>query len=744
MRRWLCVGIFLLISSLLFGFQRGADSITIVGGGYRLERVRIGNTTTIPNARQKLFVVRFALPKGMTQLSAIEALDARGTVYPLAKGSQLAVLASADDEPQNFRAADRNSLREGSVLMATFLMPSATVIDKVRFGSGRTATTVDVDSKVGGLDYYVESGVTPVQTISASRGEWYVSGGFDLRFDGWTTKTGMIGEIEGTEEGEAFVIGAFSVRNQTTETLNLFSPDRAELPFTLETTSGETVKANETILQSDSDHGLEDFSVAPGSERSFRVFWKTSRTARPKAFGVVEKTLGVDARPMIWPADGKGLTSSRKNSSRGTTPSSELDAEPSDVTGVRVSASGLVKKFPNLVKTLQVGKVPNFNGAGLNLGGITIPAEPIVVGPTLEGKIFPKGKFEAKATGTKITVDADGETKIVPTLQVLSGGKVVREQSGKSISLTCPKNSTYRITFGLSVGTPPGTYTGRFLVNDGVKRSISVTFIIAAKSGGVVLSPAFGSVPVLEAGSSITLPFNVQLQGNARSKVTFALQNGVKGLSLSGSPLTLDPGESRIVNLTLTAADTAQNTNFAGDEVRIVANAVDLKSSTSVSFKLLIEPMYGVFEYHGKIGNVTYSANLLFKASGDWCWTVSASTSSKISGDTLIQCLCLNFADQGYRHYIQVAFPLGAKVEKLPGSLTYIASGNDPWILNHFGDIFDAGFGAKLARIDNGILSFTNDIPFDPGSSAPAKYIQWMASRKCKFSLKPSFTKLIK
>ena len=744
MRRWVFVSLFILISSVILGWQRNDGALNILSATYRVERVQIGRTTIIPSVKEKLLVVRFSLSKEVSQIGSIDAIDTEGKTYRMSKNTPLAALRSATDEPESYVSADHQNLRGSSIFMATILIPRSAVIAKVSFGGGRSATTTAFPIEPRGLDYYVETGVTPLQSISASRDQWYVSGGLDLRFDGWTSKTGMLGEIEGTEEGEIFVIGTFSVRNKTAEKLTLFSPKECDLPFVFETATGEKIRGNETALLPDSDHGLDDFALEPKMERTFRIFWKVPRGNRPKSFSVVEKTLGVESRPIVWPADGKGTTSSAKNSPRETTQPSALDAENIGIKGVRVSASGLVKKFPELSKQLRASKIPNFNQATVNLGGITIPVDPIVIGPTVEGKIFPKGKFEAKATGTKVTVDAQGETKIVATLQILNSGKVVREASGKSISLSCPKKSMYGVNFGISVGTPPGTYTGRFLIQDGVKREVPVTFIIVAKSGGVALSPAFGSVPVIPAGDSVTLPFQVQLQGNARSKVTFGLDTVTKGLTLSGETITLNPGESRTVNLTLSASDTAQSNSPLGDEIRIAANAVDLHSTTSVAIHAFIEPIYGVFEYHGKIGNVTYGANFVMKASGDWCWTVSASTSSKVSGDTLLQCLCLNYPDQGFRHFIQIGFPLGAKIEKLPGALTYISSGNDSWIRDHFSQIFDNGFSVKLARIDNGILSFTNNVTFDPGSSAPAKYVKWMASQKCKDDLKPSFAQLIK
>lgn len=764
MRRWLLIGLFVLVSGLLFGFQRGSqasDSISLVGGGYRLERVTVGRTTAIPGAHQKLVVVKYRLSGDVTKTislselaSGVQVLDARGRAYPQVKGLPVAILRTVEQDPKTFETSDKVSLRGNPVFMSTFLIPSTTVIEKVSFGTGRTAQTLEAGRAIGGLDYYVDSGVTPLETISASRGEWYVSGGLDIRFDGYTTKTGTLGEIEGAEEGEVFIIGSFSVRNATGVATSLFAPGKEELPFKLETGSGESGEQeamNETVLHPEMEAGLDDFSIAPGAEKKFRVFWKVSRTSIPFAFSVVEKSAGVFTRPITWPAKGRGTTSPRKNTEKPITPTEptepkqeELDLENLNVKGLRVSSSQFSKKFPDFSKTIQLAKIPSFDRPIPDLNKFYLDVDPIVVGPVLETKVYPLSEYRNKPKASKVIVETDGETKITCALQILKNGQFVNGSSGKKISLNCPKDCTYRLVFAIPNSTTPGTYNGRFLVDDGSKRAINVTYIVVAKSGGVTITPAFSTVPIIEAGSEKSLPFNVSLQGNTASAIKITLQSGVKGLTMSSSALYLKPGEKKTVNLTFAADFTAEPKQVTGDEVRIAATAVELKTQAVTGFRVLIDPVYGIFEYHGTIGNVTYNVNLLFKPSGDWVWTAAGSTSSKISGDALLTCMCLSLPDNGFRHYIQVALPLGAKLEKMPSAMTYIASGNDPWIRDNYGAIFDAGFSAKIARFDIGVFSFTNNNPFDPMDAAPVKYGKWMAAQRCKYSLQSSAIKVLK
>lgn len=746
MRQWSLLGLLLASTALVgWGGTNKAETIKLLGGNYRLERVNVGQSTAVAGANQKLLVIRYQLGDDTKTINladlakGVQALDARGRAYPQYKGLPVGILRSAEEDSKTFATAPQ--ARANQIFLSTFLLPSTTEIEKITFGEGRGATTIDTTRAVSGLDYYVASGTTPLEQINAKKSSYYVSGGIDIRFDGWTGKTGQLGEIEATEDGEVFIIASFTARNATPNSSELLTPGKEQLQFSLDSKTA----SSETLLQPNSDNGLDSFELAPNAEKSFRVYWKVPRATKPQHFALKSQSLGIAMRPIIWQADGTGSTSPDKNAPAATQKeNTELYFDHTDVTGIRATANQLKIKFPNVFKTLNDAKFSSFYNPIPNLNKFTLELPPITAGPTLEGSIFPKTKLDGKAKATKITVQTDGETKISATLQILKNGKVTREKSGKSIELPCPKNSDYRINFGISVGTPPGIYTGHFLIDDGAKKAITVTYIIAPKTGGVSLSLATNSTPIVEAGEDFTVPVNVSLQSNAKSKVQFNLQSATKGVMLTADTITMNPGETRTINLNFSTDPATQSSSPTGDPIRVSATALDLNSQASIEFRALIAPNWGAFHYKGKIGNVDYESTFFFKANGDWVWTVAGSTSSKVSGDALLQCMVLNYPDKGGRHYIQVAFPMGSKLEKMPSALTYIATGTDPWIRDNFNEVFDAGFSAKLARIDIGILSFTNSNPIDPFDSGPVSYGKWMAAQGCKYSLKTSTSKVIK
>ena len=746
MRQWSLLGLLLASAALVgWGGTNKAETIKLLGGTYRLERVNVGQSTAIAGAYQKLLVIRYQLGEDAKTINladlakGVQALDGRGRAYSQYKGLPIGILRSAEEDTKTFATAPQ--ARANQIFLSTFLLPSTTEIEKISFGEGRGATTIDTTRAVSGLDYYVASGTTPLEQISAKKSSYYVSGGIDIRFDGWTGKTGQLGEIEATEEGEAFIIATFTARNATPNSSELLTPGKEQLQFSLDSKTA----SSETLLQPNSDNGLDSFELAPNAEKTFRVYWKVPRSTKPQHFALKSQSLGIAMRPIIWQADGTGTTSPDKNApAAAQKENTELYFDHTNATGIRVAANQLKIKFPNVFKTLNDAKFSSFYNPIPDLNKFTFELPPITAGPTLEGSIFPKTKLDGKAKATKITVQTDGETKISATLQILKSGKVTNEKSGKSIELPCPKNSDYRINFGISVGTPPGIYTGHFLIDDGAKKAITVTYIIAPKTGGVSLSLATNPAIKLEAGEDFTIPVNVNLHGNAKSKVQFNLQNATKGVTMTAETITMNPGETRTINLKFSTDPATQSSSPGGDPMRVTAIALDLNSQSTVEFRALIAPNWGAFHYKGKIGNVMYESDFLFKANGDWVWTAVGSTSSTVSGDTLMQCMVLNYPDNGGRHFIQVAFPLGAKLEKMPGTLTYVATGNDTWIRDNFNEVFDSGFSVKLARIDNGLLSFTNNNPIDPFDSGPIKYVQWMKQQNCKFSLKTLSSKVIK
>jgi hypothetical protein len=748
----------LVIPQLRGGGQQ--VTVKVLGGEYKLERQRVGEQTAYANHNEKLVTLRFQLSgtipiqsegKTLTE-GGLVLIDEAGQSHEPVRNFPLAVLQSANQAQESGRSlspAGQFSFGRGTlspIFQAVFSVPAESVIADLGFGTGARAPRLSLKNKLAGLDYYRASTFVPLQDINASRGEWYMGRALDFKMLGHESKTGMLGEIDGAEEGEKFEIVSFSVKNSSARPLKLYDDAASKPVFALRLTNGRIKREEYGALLPDSDNGLSDFDIESGSELKFRLAFKLSNSEVPKEIFVIDSAGGLRARPITWPWDGRGTTPWQKAAdSLAPTEPSEVLMDEQILKGIPVLPSQLKKKYPALFTTAEAaGKFPKITDTLHPLNrSFMLPMKEIVVGPTVEGKIFPQGVFSGKSSGATVKIKALNDSIIAGTLKAkgVNGSSISAFVKGskKEATIKVKSGTAYTANFSISVGTKPGIYFAEFEISTGKTRMlVPVRFIIEAVQYSLAISPQAGSGLYMQADSTETISPLVHLKGNNPLKVKVYAENLSAGVTCDPVEVTLQPNQTTEVPLTFAVAANAKETIINKHYSRLCIESTSPAMKSAFNYQIMVEANWVVFTYSGTIGKVKYVGEVLVTGNGDWLWSSNGTTGSVVIGDTLIQALLFNHPDaEGYRRYSQLMLTLNAKAQSGPDLPAYKFGGNDKWLSDNFYQVADGGISVRLLRYDNGIFAFSPTAPWEFDGGAPADFIKWLNAKKAKYMIKP-------
>ncbi len=744
-----------------FSSTRQEVKIKFLGAEYKLERQRVGQQTAYPNYNEKLVALRFQLSasgqvqgesRNLTEAGLL-IVDASGRSYEPIQGFPLAAAPSSGltQEPgRSLSPAEKFTLGRGTaspVFQAVFAVPADSNITEFGFGREARSPRLSIKNLISGLDYYRASDTVPLSEINASQGHWYLGRALDFKLEGHSSKGGMLGEIDGAEGEERFEIATFSVRNSSARALKLYDDSAAKPTFALKLTNGQVRRDEYGPLLTESENGLSDFNVQPDEEIRFRLAFKLQKSEAVKEIVVIESAGSQRSRAIIWPWDGRGTTPwQRAADSTAREETNPFLIDEAVFKGVPVLPTELKKKYPSLFSAVEAaGKFPKITDSLYPANrSFLLPMKEVLVGPTVEGKIFPQGVFTGKSLGKSVKIRALNDSIIVGTLKApgVNGGAVSAFVKGsvKEASINVKAGTNYTANFAVSVGTKPGIYYAEFEISTGTTRMlVPVRFIIEAAQYSLAISPLFGSGIFLQADSEETSPALVYLKGNKALKVRVYAENLPQGVTCDPVEIILQPNIKTEVPLIYRAAANAKETIINKHYARLCVESTSPNMKSSFDYQIMVEANWVAFSYKGTIGKVSYAGTMLVTGNGDWIWESNGSTNSLINGDMLIQSICFNHPDEsGARRYAQLILMLNAKAQSGPSMAAYKMSGNDKWLSDNYYEIADGGISIGLLRYDHGIFSFPATAPWEFDGGAPVEYIKWLAGKKAAYQLKPN------